>query len=72
MTTPDVAIGGTTDDTTAATTARRHKRNRRGSGSHKAKDGRKKDAHVATCGMPAVVADGTGRPDMTQEPGGGV
>ena len=68
---PD-ATEGTIDGATATATARKRKRNRRGSGLHTAKDRRKMGARNAACGMPAVAADGTGRPDMAQEPGGGV
>ena len=68
---PD-ATEGTVDGATATATARKHKRNRRGSGLHTAKDRCKMGDRNAAYGIPAVAADGTGRPDMAHEPGGGV
>ena len=72
----DLGLHSAWDDsdevTASSATARKHKRNRRGGGKHKAKDRRKMNAHNAACGMPVVAEDGPSRPDMTQEPGGGV
>ena len=72
VTTASGATASTIHGAATTGTARKRKRNRRGGGLHTAKGRRKMDAHNAACGVPAVAADGTDSPDMTQEPGGGV
>ena len=69
------AFGGGAGTERAAETAdttRGRKRNRRGSGSHKASDRRKMGTRIAAHDAPAKAEVGRDRPDTTSGSGGGV